>query len=110
MPKIYRGLGYLTGGNLSFTPGHPKVRVDDDSKTIHSEKDGHSSMTNIGDVHARQVLDSRGNPTVEAEVTLMDGTIGRASCPAEPPPESMKRSSCVTATPLSFSAKVCLKR
>jgi enolase len=82
MPKIYRGLGYLTGRNLSFTPGHPNVRVDDDSKTTHSEKDGHSSMTNIGDVHARQVLDSRGNPTVEAEVTLMDGTIGRAIVPS----------------------------
>ena len=39
-------------------------------------------MTNIGDVHARQVLDSRGNPTVEAEVTLMDGTVGRAIVPS----------------------------
>ena len=29
---------------------------------------------NIIDIHAREVLDSRGNPTVEAEVTLGDGT------------------------------------
>ncbi len=36
----------------------------------------------IDDVHARQVLDSRGNPTVEAEVTLMDGTTGRAAVPS----------------------------
>jgi enolase len=37
---------------------------------------------NIGDIHARQVLDSRGNPTVEAEVTLVTGTIGRAIVPS----------------------------
>ena len=36
----------------------------------------------IMDVHARQVLDSRGNPTVEAEVYLEDGTIGRAIVPS----------------------------
>lgn len=37
---------------------------------------------NITDVHARQILDSRGNPTVEAEVTLEDGTVGRAAVPS----------------------------
>ncbi len=36
----------------------------------------------IVDVHARQILDSRGNPTVEAEVTLGDGSIGRAAVPS----------------------------
>jgi len=36
----------------------------------------------ILDVHARQILDSRGNPTVEAEVYLEDGTIGRAAVPS----------------------------
>ncbi len=39
-------------------------------------------MTNIADIHAREVLDSRGNPTVEAEVTLADGTKGRAIVPS----------------------------
>ena len=39
-------------------------------------------MTHISDVHARQVLDSRGNPTVEAEVMLADGTVGRAIVPS----------------------------
>jgi enolase len=39
-------------------------------------------MTNIGDIHARQVLDSRGNPTVEAEVTLIDGTVAKAIVPS----------------------------
>lgn len=33
-------------------------------------------------VHARQILDSRGNPTVEVEVTLADGTMGRAAVPS----------------------------
>lgn len=33
-------------------------------------------------VFGRQIIDSRGNPTVEAEVTLADGTIGRASAPS----------------------------
>lgn len=37
---------------------------------------------NIADIHAREVLDSRGNPTVEAEVTLADGTRGRAIVPS----------------------------
>jgi enolase len=45
-------------------------------------KDALMPMTNIGDIHAREVLDSRGNPTVEAEVTLADGTQGRAIVPS----------------------------
>jgi enolase len=36
----------------------------------------------IVDIHARQILDSRGNPTVEAEVTLGDGSMGRAAVPS----------------------------
>ena len=39
-------------------------------------------MTNIGDIHAREVLDSRGNPTVEAEVQLSNGAVGRAIVPS----------------------------
>jgi enolase len=39
-------------------------------------------MMNIVDIHAREVLDSRGNPTVEAEVILADGTLGRAIVPS----------------------------
>src|SRR5215813_3908470 len=38
--------------------------------------------TGIADVHAREILDSRGNPTVEAEVTLGDGSVGRAIVPS----------------------------
>ena len=39
-------------------------------------------MTAIIDVHARQILDSRGTPTVEVEVTLEDGSMGRAAVPS----------------------------
>ena len=39
-------------------------------------------MTAILDVHARQILDSRGNPTVEVDVILEDGTTGRAAVPS----------------------------
>src|SRR5437763_908708 len=38
-------------------------------------------MSNIAGIHAREVLDSRGNPTVEAEVFLADGAMGRAIVP-----------------------------
>ncbi|HOW85899.1 MAG TPA: phosphopyruvate hydratase [Candidatus Aminicenantes bacterium] len=38
--------------------------------------------TNIKNVHAREILDSRGNPTVEVEVTLADGSWGRAGVPS----------------------------
>ena len=39
-------------------------------------------MTTIIDVSARQILDSRGNPTVEVEVELDDGAVGRAAVPS----------------------------
>ncbi|MGH7966546.1 MAG: phosphopyruvate hydratase, partial [Candidatus Binatia bacterium] len=38
--------------------------------------------TVIDDLYARQILDSRGNPTVEVEVTLMGGATGRAAVPS----------------------------
>ncbi|MDP6115238.1 MAG: phosphopyruvate hydratase, partial [Planctomycetota bacterium] len=39
-------------------------------------------MANIRNVKARQILDSRGNPTVEVDVTLCDGSFGRAAVPS----------------------------
>ena len=36
----------------------------------------------IEKVHAREILDSRGNPTVEVEITLESGVVGRASVPS----------------------------
>ena len=39
-------------------------------------------MTEIVDIHAREILDSRGNPTVEVDVVLADGSMGRAAVPS----------------------------
>ena len=39
-------------------------------------------MTEIASIHAREVLDSRGNPTVEADVVLQNGAMGRAIVPS----------------------------
>ncbi len=39
-------------------------------------------MSTIADIHARQILDSRGNPTIEVDVTLVDGSFGRAAVPS----------------------------
>ena len=39
-------------------------------------------MSSISDIRAREILDSRGNPTVEAEVELESGAVGRAAVPS----------------------------
>ena len=39
-------------------------------------------MSDIEFIHAREILDSRGNPTVEVEVALDDGAFGRAAVPS----------------------------
>ncbi len=39
-------------------------------------------MSSIVDIHARQILDSRGNPTIEVDVALVDGSFGRAAVPS----------------------------
>ena len=39
-------------------------------------------MTAILDIHGREILDSRGNPTVEVEITLESGIVGRAAVPS----------------------------
>src|SRR6516164_8153600 len=40
------------------------------------------SLTTISEVRARQILDSRGNPTIEVDVELAGGAIGRAAVPS----------------------------
>ena len=42
-------------------------------------------MALIDAIHAREILDSRGNPTVEVEVLLSDGSMGRAAVPSGTP-------------------------
>src|SRR5919108_5575004 len=74
MGKTYSGIGEMTGGRLT---------VDSASKRV-SEADTASPnrMTNISEITAREILDSRGNPTVEAEVFVAGGSSGRAAVPS----------------------------
>jgi enolase len=83
MGKRYTGVGYLTGRRLSFRSDFPlsEVVIETDLQFT-SEKKGMKGMSNVADIHAREVLDSRGNPTVEAEVFLADGSMGRAIVPS----------------------------
>src|SRR5271168_2864815 len=81
MRKLYQGIGYLTGRRLKFDPDTTYLVVDDDSKAIFHRKEK-NFMTNIGAIIGREVLDSRGNPTVEAEVQLASGVVGRAIVPS----------------------------
>src|ERR1700739_663588 len=80
MGKSYTGVGYLTG--RKFTYSSSIQRVVTDYKIQIDPKKAKRPMTNISEIRAREVLDSRGNPTVEAEVLLADGTSGRAIVPS----------------------------
>ena len=52
----------------------------------------------IESVVGREILDSRGNPTVEAEITLADGTVARGCAPSGASTGELRRWSCATAT------------
>ena len=52
-------------------------------------------MSIIIRVHARQILDSRGNPTVEVDVVTENGILGRAAVPSGASTGSMKQLNCV---------------
>src|SRR5207245_5845384 len=84
MSRTYNRSGELTGRRLPFNPADPvsRIKLDDAPKTTYSNEARHHPMTNISDIHAREVLDSRGNPTVEAEVWLANGSKGRAIVPS----------------------------
>ena len=56
-------------------------------------------MTTIAEVHGRQVLDSRGNPTVEVDVVLESGAPGRAIVPSGASTGVHEAVDCVTAAP-----------
>ncbi len=65
----------------------------------------HHELSEIEKVVGREIIDSRGNPTVEAEVWLADGTVGRGAAPAALPPASLRPWSCATATKAVTAAK-----
>src|ERR1700733_7276253 len=87
-------MGCLIGGGDAVAKtggGHigvPAARVEGRSITLASGKvltltgKELTTVASIEAVHARQILDSRGNPTVEVEVVLDDGSVGRAGVPS----------------------------
>ena len=78
MPKTFSGVGYLTGRRLRFNNAG---MLDEAGQPI-STKDALMPQTTIAEIHAREVLDSRGNPTVEAEVFLNSGISASAIVPS----------------------------
>jgi enolase len=52
-------------------------------------------MSYISYIEARQILDSRGNPTVEVDVFTESGAMGRAAVPSGASTENMKQLNCV---------------
>jgi enolase len=72
--KTYAGVGYLTGRRISFNS--------DSNREIMESSPLRTGIMNISEIKAREVLDSRGNPTVEAEVLLNSGKTGRAIVPS----------------------------
>jgi enolase len=58
---------------------HVAARLYSTARTIRCQE---RPVTAIIDIHARQILDSRGNPTVEVDVLLEDGSFGRAAVPS----------------------------
>ena len=65
------------------------------------------TYSQIESIVGREVLDSRGNPTVEVEVTLVDESFGRAIGAWQTAPASMKRLSYATATRSGTAARAC---
>jgi enolase len=82
MGKTYTGFGYLTGRRIQVNSEYPNRIFPENRIEIIASRKKKIPMSNIGAVHAREVLDSRGNPTVEAEVFLADGSMGRAIVPS----------------------------
>src|SRR6201997_2848206 len=73
----------VPGRRLAFNRNHPNRVWNPNGVTeIIKSRKKETSMSNIAGIHAREVLDSRGNPTVEAEVFLADGSMGRAIVPS----------------------------
>jgi enolase len=60
-------------------------------------------MSAIADIVAREILDSRGNPTIEVDVILDSGALGRAA----PPPARTRRWNCATTTSRAMAARAC---
>jgi enolase len=75
MTDLISSIGGVTGDQIAVDR-RPKLQ---DRLQHHIVR---SHMTEIAQIRAREILDSRGNPTVEADVILADGSIGRAAVPS----------------------------
>ncbi len=64
-------------------------------------------MSTIVDIIGREIIDSRGNPTVECDVLLESGVMGRAAVPSGASTAPAKPSNCVTTTPSATAARAC---
>jgi enolase len=83
MSRVCHGVGYLTERELVVDSGLRESVFDHTLRTrANNPEKADLSMSNIAAIHAREVLDSRGNPTIEAEVFLSDGAMGRAIVPS----------------------------
>ena len=69
--------------------------------------DGTHMTTLIEDVIGREILDSRGNPTVEVDVFLDDGAVGTAMVPSGASTGPTRRSSCGTAMTDRYGGRAC---
>jgi len=67
-------------------------------------------LTSIAEIRGRQVLDSRGNPTVKPEVFLDGGASARAIVPSGASTGEHEASNCGTGTKRCTSARACCKR
>jgi enolase len=74
MRRTYSRNGYLTSRRFSFNT--------DVNREITGSDTVNPVITTIQDIRAREILDSRGNPTIEADVVLGDGSKGRAAVPS----------------------------
>src|SRR5437868_6467474 len=72
MSDLVRSIGGIGGDTIDL----------DKERRESTTYDSRSAMTEIAEIRAREILDSRGNPTVEAEVYLLEGAMGRAAVPS----------------------------
>ena len=87
MAELVDTIGTVTGSPIAVDNRPALVdrlqhRIMRRSKRFEKKERQRESMTEIASIHAREILDSRGNPTVEADVVLEDGTRGRAAVPS----------------------------
>jgi enolase len=75
LSELISSIGGVGGGQIAVDR-RPQLRDRLEHHIVRSD------MTEIAQIRAREILDSRGNPTVEADVVLADGSMGRAAVPS----------------------------